>query len=80
MLRLFPVRRALAGVSEFLFWHAGTHREPFNSTPMGVKSISFGSLHVRCTPMWALSTCGAGPPNEIKKNTRPKNITAVFRG
>ena len=24
-----------------------------------VNSISFGSPHVRCTPMWALSTCGA---------------------
>ena len=60
-------------------WHAnttdgsfsnGTRREPFNSTPMGVNSISFGSPHVR--PMWALSTCGE--PDEIKKHTHPKNI------
>ena len=27
--------------------------------------------------MWALSTCGE--PDEIKKNTHPKNITALFR-
>ena len=33
--------------------------EPFNFTPTWVNSISFGSPHVRCTPMWALSTCGA---------------------
>ena len=31
--------------------------------------------------MWALSTCGAWPPNEIKKNTHPKNVvTALFSG
>ena len=55
--------------------------DAFNSTPMGVNSISisFGSPHVRCTPMWALSTCGAWPPNEIKKNTHPENVTALFR-
>ena len=28
--------------------------------------------------MWALSTCGE--PDEIKKNTHPKNITALFHG
>ena len=55
----------------------GTRREPFNSTPMAVNSISSGSPHVRCTPMWALSTCGVH--GEIKKNTHPKNITALFR-
>ena len=27
--------------------------------------------------MWALSTCGE--PNETKKNTHPKNVTALFR-
>ena len=27
--------------------------------------------------MWALSTCGARPPNEIKKNIHPRNITAL---
>ena len=52
----------------------GPRPEPFNFTPMGVNSISFGSPHVRCTPMWALSTCGE--PNKIKKNTHPKNIAA----
>jgi len=49
--------------------------EPFNSMPVGVDSISFGLPHVR--PMWALSTCGE--PDEIKKNTHPKNITAQVR-
>ena len=52
-------------------------REPFNATPMGVRSISFGSPHVR--PMWALNTCGAWPPDEIKKNTHPKTFTALHR-
>ena len=46
-------------------------------TPTGVDSISSGSPHVRCTPMWALSTCGE--PNGIKKNTHPKNVTALVR-
>ena len=47
------------------------------STPpqMGVNSMSFGSPHVH--PMWAFSSCGE--PNEIKKNTHPTNITALFR-
>ena len=53
---------------------AGTPPEPFNSTPMGVNSISPGPPHVR--PMWALSTCGE--PDEIKKNAHPKNTTALF--
>jgi len=35
----------------------GPRREPSNSTPMGVNSMSFGSPHVRCTPMGR--TCGA---------------------
>ena len=42
---------------------------------MAVNSILSGSPHVR--PMWALSTCGE--PDEIKKNTHPKYITALFR-
>ena len=50
-------------------------REPFNSTPMAVNSISSGSPHVRCTPMGR--TCGE--PDEIKKNTHPKFFTALFR-
>ena len=53
----------------------GTRREPFNSTPMAANSISSGSPHVRCTPMGR--TCGE--PDEIKKNTHPKNFTALFR-
>ena len=57
--------------------HGGTPRTPFNSTPMAVNSIPSGSPHVRCTPMWALSTCGE--PGEIKKNSHPKNITALSR-
>ena len=40
----------------------GARREPFNATPMGVNSISFGSPHVR--PMGAHRT--RGEPNEIK--------------
>ena len=52
---------------------AGTRREAFNSTPMAVNSISSGSPHVR--PMGR--TCGE--PDEIKKNTRPKHITALVR-
>ena len=55
--------------------HGGTRPEPFNFTPMGVNSISFGSPHVG--PIWALSTCGE--PDEIKKNTHPKNTTAPCR-
>ena len=47
------------------------------SPPMAVNSISSGSPHVRCTPMWALSTCGE--PDEIKKNTHPKWFTARIR-
>ena len=37
----------------------GARCQPFNFTPMGVNSVSSGSPHVRCTPMCALSTCGA---------------------
>jgi len=35
----------------------GTRHKPFNSTPMGVNSISSGSPHVR--PMGVHRTCGA---------------------
>ena len=49
-----------------------TRREPFISTPMGVDSISFGPPHVHPTGR----TCGE--PNEIKKNTHPENVTALF--
>ena len=51
----------------------GLGPEPFNFTPMGVNSISSGSPRVR--PMGR--TCGE--PDEIKKNTHPKNFTALFR-
>ena len=30
--------------------------------------------------MWALSACGAWPPNDIKKNPHPRNVTASFAG
>ena len=52
-----------------------TPRDPFNFTPMAANPISSGPPHVRCTPMGR--TCGG--PDEIKKNTHPKNITALFR-
>ena len=52
----------------------GTPREPFNYTPMGVNSILSSSPHVRPTGR----TCGE--PNEIKKNTHPKNTTLFFVG
>ena len=42
---------------------------------MGVNPISSGSPHVR--PMGVHRTCGE--PDEIKKNTHPKNFTALFR-
>ena len=51
---------------------AGPRPEPFNATTMGVNSISSGSPHVR--PMGR--TCGE--PDEIKKNTHPKNILPLF--
>ena len=42
---------------------------------MGVNPISLGSPHVR--PVGVHRTCGE--PNEIKVNTHPTNITALFR-
>ena len=53
---------------------AGTRLKPFNSTPMAVNPISSGSPHVR--PTGVHRTCGE--PDEIKKNTHPKNIPALF--
>ena len=50
----------------------GTRREPFNSTPMAVNSVSSGSPHVR--PVGR--TCGE--PDEIKKNTHPKILPLCF--
>ena len=44
---------------------------------MTVISISSGSPHVRCTPMGVHRTCGE--PDDIKKNTHPTNITALFQ-
>ena len=52
-----------------------TRHEPFNSTPMGVNPISSGSPHVR--PMGVHRTCGV--PDEIKKSTHPKDMTALSR-
>ena len=53
-----------------------TPHEPFNSTPVAANSIPSGSPHVR--PMRVYRTCGE--PGEIKKNTHPKHVTALFRG
>ena len=57
---------------------AAAVRGSLNSTPTGVDSISFGSPHVRCTPVGVHRT--RDEPNEIKKNTHPKNATALLRG
>ena len=48
--------------------------EPCNSTPMAVNPISPGSPHVR--PMGVHRTCGEA--DEIKKNTHPENVTALY--
>ena len=53
---------------------AGMRREPFNSTPMGVNSISSGSPHVR--PMGVHRTCGE--PDEIKKHTHTRNTLPLL--
>ena len=55
----------------------GTRREPVNSAPMAVNSISLGSPHARCTPVGVHRTRGG--PNETKKNTHPRHFTALFR-
>ena len=54
---------------------AGARPEAFNSTPVGVNSISSGPPHARRAPMGR--TCGE--PDEIKKTTHPEYITALFR-
>ena len=82
-LPLFPrPHLAIEDVSQELFVAcgvtrktAGTRHSPFDSTPMAVNSISSGPPHVRCTPMGR--TCGE--PDETKKNTHLKDITALFR-
>ena len=51
----------------------GTRHEPFNSTPMGVTSISPGSPRVRPTGRTF------GEHDEINKNTHPTYITALSR-
>ena len=66
------VRRGGVAVGAAL--QGGARPQPFNSTPMGDNSISPGSPHVR--PMGR----ACGEPGEIKKNTHPKNITALFGG
>ena len=79
-----PLRRGEHERRPALHRPRGTRCEPLTSTQMAVNSISFGSPHVRCTPMGVHRTCGepneikCGEPNEIKKNTHPKNITALF--
>ena len=54
----------------------GTRREPFNVTPMAANSIPRGSPHVPIRTMGVHRTCGE--PDGIKKNTHPKNATALF--
>ena len=52
----------------------GTRQGPLNSPPpMGFDSISFGSPHVRCTPMGR--TCSA--PNASKENTQTDAFAAL---
>ena len=41
-------------------------------------SITFGSPHVLRAHVGALSTCGAWPPNEIRKNPHPENGYPFF--
>ena len=50
----------------------GTHREPYNFAPMGVKSISPAHLHVR--------PCGARVRGlmESRKGTHPKDMLPLF--
>ena len=43
---------------------------------MGAISVSFGSPHVRFTPMGR--TCGE--PDESKEKPNPKDVTALFGG
>ena len=54
----------------------GACLQPFNSTPMGVNSISSGSPHVR--PMGVHCTCGEA--DEIKKHTQPETYSPPSRG
>ena len=76
VLRLFLVSRATRRIGfRVATLTTGPRPEPFNSTPMAVNPISSGSPHVR--PMGVHRTCGE--PDEIKKNTHPKKITALFR-
>ena len=44
--------------------------------PMGVNSISSGSPHILRAHMGVRRTCGE--PDELKKNTHPNNVTALF--
>ena len=53
-----------------------TRPGPFNSTPMAANPLSSGSPHVHVRPMGMHRTCGE--PDEIKKNTQPVYITALF--
>ena len=45
---------------------------------MATNSISFGSLHARCNPVWALGTCGE--PNETTEPREypPEKYTRSF--
>ena len=53
----------------------GTRPEPFNFTPMGVNSISFGSPHVR--RMGVHRTCGRRNQEKYHKKPHPNNVTGL---
>ena len=57
-----------------LLEHHSTPPEPFNSTPMGINSISSGPPHVR--PMGVHRTCGG--PDEVKKKYPPEKYYRSF--
>ena len=49
---------------------SGTRREPFNFTPMAVKSISFGSPHVRTYALWGVRVVSLTLTKSRKITTR----------
>ena len=54
-----------------------THREPFNSTPIGANPISPAHPHVR--PMRALRTCRRASAGETKKTPTRNMFTTLVR-
>ena len=51
------------------------HQGPFTRFLMAIKSISFGSLHVRASTCGGHRTCGE--PNQIKQSINP-GVAALF--